>query len=213
MRTLFVVLAVALASATARAEDPAFQNMKFIERGQALHVTTAIGRLFDLENYDSLSKGKKFTVVIRLWVYPYGSTQPISFRLLHRQVRFDAWDDVYVLEFDDPGGRRTVIEKRQSNALTLLTAIDDLPIAALADIPYGSAIANLYAVAIEVELNPVSKKTLEEVRLWLSRGNGGGLERGGAFFGSFVSAFVNPKFAEADRVVRVRSQPFFRPPR
>jgi len=49
------------------------------------------------------------------------------------------------------------------------------------------------------------------VRRWLSQGTGGGLDRGGAFFGSFVSVFVNPKIAEADRVLRLRSQPFYRP--
>ena len=32
------------------------------------------------------------------------------------------------------------------------------------------------------------------------------------FFGSFVSVFYNPKIADADRVLRLRSQPFFRPP-
>jgi len=69
----------------------------------------------------------------------------------------------------------------------------------------------MYMLAMEVELNPVSKETLAEVRRWLSQGTGGGLDRGGAFFGSFVSVFVNPKIAAADRVLRIRSQPFFRP--
>jgi hypothetical protein len=49
------------------------------------------------------------------------------------------------------------------------------------------------------------------VRRWLSQGTGGGLDRGGVFFGSFVSVFVNPKIADADRVLRIRSQPFYRP--
>ena len=53
-------------------------------------------------------------------------------------------------------------------------------------------------------------KTLTEVRRWLSQSSGG-IDRGGVFFGSFVSAFVNPKIAPADRVLRIRSQPFYRP--
>jgi hypothetical protein len=57
----------------------------------------------------------------------------------------------------------------------------------------------------------VSQETLAEVRRWLSNGSGGGLDRGGAFFGSFVSVFVNLKVPEADRVLRIRSQPFYRP--
>ena len=49
------------------------------------------------------------------------------------------------------------------------------------------------------------------MRRWLTQGTGGGLDRGGSFFGSFVSVFVNPKVAAADRTVRMQSQPFFRP--
>ena len=70
---------------------------------------------------------------------------------------------------------------------------------------------DIFYLGITVQLNPVSKETLAEVRRWISQGTGGGLDRGGVFFGSFVSVFVNPKIAEADRVLRIRSQPFFRP--
>jgi hypothetical protein len=69
----------------------------------------------------------------------------------------------------------------------------------------------VYVLKMVIELNPVSRETLAEVRRWLSQGTGGGLDRGGAFFGSFVSVFYNPKIADADRVLRIRSQPFYRP--
>ena len=82
-----------------------------------------------------------------------------------------------------------------------------MPIADIKDVAFEER----YVVAAVAELNPVSKETLAEVRRWLSEGSGGGLDRGGSFFGSFVSVFVNLKIPEADRVVRVRSQPFFRP--
>ena len=80
-------------------------------------------------------------------------------------------------------------------------------IARLAGIPRK----DVFVLVMDIELNPVSKETLAQVRRWLSQGTGGGLDRGGAFFGSFVSVFVNPKIAEADRVLRIRSQPFYRP--
>jgi hypothetical protein len=69
----------------------------------------------------------------------------------------------------------------------------------------------VFVLGMVVELNPVSQQTLAEVRRWLSLGTGGGLDHGGSFFGSFVSVFVNPKLPAADRVFRLRSQPFFRP--
>ena len=106
-----------------------------------------------------------------------------------------------------PGGRKTRKIKYRAEALKVLTAVEDLPIGLLATFPYE----DVFYLRMTVQLNPVAPETLAEVRRWLSQGTGGGLDRGGVFFGSFVSVFVNPKIAEADRVVRIRSQPFYRP--
>jgi hypothetical protein len=123
-------------------------------------------------------------------------------------VVYDVWDEIYTVELDQPGGTKKVKVKYRAEALKWLTAIDDLPIARLTVLPFEQ----VFVLKMVVELNPVSKETLAEVRRWLSQGNGGGLDRGGAFFGSFVSVFYNPKIADADRVLRIRSQPFYRPP-
>ena len=201
--TIAFVLVVA---SLAHAEDdkPEVQRMRFIERGDDLTVTTTIPRLFDSTAYDALENGFQSTVVIRMWVYPRDSTEPVAYKLIQRTARYDPWDENFVLRDDE---HRQVKVKRKSDALKLLTSIDDFPIARLADLPYDQ----VFLLAMVVELNPVSKETLAEVRRWLSQGTGGGLDRGGAFFGSFVSVFVNPKIPEADRVLRIQSQPFFRP--
>lgn len=207
-----LILALVLVSVherRAHADDdaPVAQRMRFIERGTDLTVTTAITKLFDSAAYEALDSGFPSTVIIRMWIYQQGSTDPIAFQLIQRQVVYDLWDEVYVLRLDEPGGRRIIKEKRKAETLKRLTSIDDLPISKLATIPYE----RIYLMAMQIELNPVSKETLAQVRRWLSQGNGGGLDRGGAFFGSFVSVFVNPKIPEADRVLRIRSQPFYRP--
>lgn len=203
------LILVALLCGVAAADDdaPTLQKMRFIERVDDLHVTTAIAQLFDTSSYEALDTGVPSTVVIRMWVYPKDSTEPIAFQLLQRTVWKDIWDEVYMLRLDEPGGRRTLKVKYRADALKILTAIDDVPIARLADMPYDA----VYFLGLEVELNPISKETLAEVRRWLSQGTGGGLDRGGSFFGSFVSVFVNPKIPEADRILRLKSQPFFRP--
>ena len=204
-----IVLAFLAVTSIARADDdkPELHKFRFIERGQNLTITanpTPLAKLFDSAAYEALDSGFTSTVVIRIWIYPKGSTDPVAFVLLQRQVLYNLWDEVFELRID---GRAPIKEKRQSEALKKLTAVDDLPVARLASLPYEQ----IYLLAMQVELNPVSKETLAEVRRWLSQGTGGGLDRGGAFFGSFVSVFVNPKIPEADRVLRVRSQPFYRP--
>jgi hypothetical protein len=201
-----IVIPLLLVAVPATADDsPELQRMRFIERGASLTVTTKINKLFDTSAYNTLKSGFVSTVVVQTWVYPKSSTNPIAWTRDRRTVVYDLWDEVYTVRLCEKCKPMKV--KYQSEAFKLLTEITDQPVAALADIPYG----DIYYLAIRVDLNPVSPETLTEVRRWLSQGTGGGLDRGGVFFGSFVSVFVNPKIAEADRVLRIRSQPFYRP--
>ena len=209
-----VVLLAATVAFADDDEDIVVQRVRFVERGTLLHVAAPTGsppgptinKLFDQASYEALDSGFTATVIVRMWVYPKDSTDPVSFVAIQRQVLYNLWDEVYELKFDDPSGRKVFKEKRKAEAFKKLTSLEDIAIARLADLPYEK----VFLLAMEVELNPVSKETLAQVRRWLSQGNGGGLDRGGAFFGSFVSVFVNPKIAEADRVLRMRSQPFYR---
>jgi hypothetical protein len=145
--------------------------------------------------------------VIRIQITPRDSDEPVAEQLIQRSVVYEVWDEVYTLQLELPGGKKKIQVKAQSEALKWLTSINDLPAARLAVLP----VDQVFVLKMVVELNPVSKETLAEVRRWLSQGQGGGLDRGGAFFGSFVSVFYNPKIADADRVLRIRSQPFYRP--
>ena len=63
-----------------------------------------------------------------------------------------------------------------------------------------------YRVAWIVELNPVSKELLAQVRKWLSRPREGGPIDGESYFGSFVSLFVNRKVGDAEKVLQFRTQ-------
>ncbi|HEX7842613.1 MAG TPA: hypothetical protein VF469_34305 [Kofleriaceae bacterium] len=204
------VLAIAAGPARADDDKPEIQRMRFVERGDELMVSIlppgGIGRLFDAGTYDALGTGIPSSVVIRIQITPQSSNDPVAEQLIQRSVVYDVWDEIYTLRLDQPGGGKTIKVKYRAEALKWLTAIDDLPVARLAVLP----VDQVFVLKMVVELNPVSKETLAEVRRWLSQGNGGGLDRGGAFFGSFVSVFYNPKIAEADRVLRIRSQPFYR---
>ncbi len=213
MRAAIVAAAMLAIAATAYAEDdkPEIQHMRFVESGDDLLLSTkppgGIGKLFDTTAYEALSTGIPSTVVIRIQITPQDSDEPVAEQLIQRSVVYDVWDEIYTLRLDQPDGRKTIKVKYRAEALKWLTAIDDLSVARLAILP----INQVFVLKMVVELNPVSKETLAEVRRWLSQGNGGGLDRGGAFFGSFVSVFYNPKIADADRVLRIRSQPFYRP--
>jgi hypothetical protein len=210
---VIVAAAVLLAAAPARADDdkPELLKLRFVERGDDLTASSVqpggIGRLFDASNYEALGSGIESTVVIRIQITPQDSDDPVAEQLIRRSVVYDVWDEVYRLQLDERGGQKKLQVKYRAEALKWLTGIEDVPVARLAVLP----LEKVFVLKMVVELNPVSRETLAEVRRWLSQGNGGGLDRGGAFFGSFVSVFYNPKIADADRVLRIRSQPFYRP--
>ena len=198
---------VALWPLAARADDDdeiQSVHMKFVERGTDLVVSAKIQKLFDEGTYAALGTGFASTILINTFVYPQAGKEPIAVEHLVRSVVYDIWDEVYIVQLET--GQKVKV-KFQSEALKLLTNIDNLPIAALADLP----IEDVFYLRMTVLLNPVDKKTLAEVQRWLSQGTGGGLDRGGELFGSFVSVFVHPKLADADKVVQMQSQPFFRP--
>lgn len=206
MTKRFVVLLILIA-AVAHADDvtPQQVKMRFVERGGDLTASVKIQKLFDQQAYQALSSGFPSTIVINTFVYPRDDKDPIAARQLVRSVVYDLWDENYVIRLDPNAKPITV--KYQSEALKLLTSVDDMPIARLADLPFE----DIYYLRMSVLLNPVDKKTLAEVQRWLSSGTNGGLDRGGAFFGTFVSVFVHPKIAAADSVVELESQPFYRP--
>lgn len=204
--------AVAIAARPAWADDkPEYQHMRFVEHGDYLTMSSeppgGIGKLFDAAAYDALATGIPSTVVIRIQITPRDSNDPVVELLIERSAAYDVWDEIYNLRLEEPGKKVDYRVKFRADALKWMTALDDLPVAPLSALPANK----VFVLRLVVELNPVSRETLAEVRRWLSQGTSGGLDRGGTFFGSFVSVFYNPKIAEADRVLRIYSQPFYRP--
>ena len=208
MRLRQIALALVLVAVPALADDdesPELVRMRFVEHGDDLTVTTKVQKLFDESAYTALNSGFPSTIWIFTAVFPKNEREPIAGRAFVRTVVYDLWDEVYVIRLDEHA--KPIKVKFQSEALKILTSLDDLPIARNADLPAE----DIFYLTMTVKLNPVDKKTLAEVQRWLSQGTAGGLDRGGAFFGNFVSVFVHPKIADADSVLVLRSQPFYRP--
>lgn len=208
---LGVLLAALLSAQPARADDDIeLAQLRFAERrGQLVVKELGLGSLlFDQTAYTKIKENPLATVVVvRLYVYRASDKKVVDYRLVSLRMVYDLWLEEYDVRLDGPMGRIEGKFKRLDQAYKRITELSDLPIANLADIAIGPH----YYLAMVVELNPVSDETLAEMRRWLARPAGTtSLERGNSFFGSFVSVFINAKLPEADRVVRVRSQPFYR---
>jgi hypothetical protein len=207
------VLAVALVltgtTGRAGADMVSYKRMRFVEKGGLLGVTVNFTELFDEVAYENLSSGFPTTVVVRMYVYRKKNEAPVSMALASFRVVYDLWNENFMLETEGPLGRKTRKFEHRSDALQILTSLKKFPVASLSEIDVGPH----YFLAMVVELNPVGEELLAETRRWLSESSDERFDTGASFFGSFVSVFVNPKLKEADRVLRLRSQPFYRVPR
>ncbi len=217
MRRLLVVLFVLLAGPTRLAfaaddddekSDVTQRDFRFAEKGKSMTIWVAFTDVFDQRLLADLDSGVATTVVLRAYVYPDAKDAlPVSFTSATLRVVYDIWEEVYEVQIDDARGRRKFVEASRAEALKRVTTLVWFPVAPLAKLPIG----DYFFVGVVVEVNPVSEELLAEVRRWLARDADKQRVAGeSSFFGSFVSIFVNPKVAVADRTLKLRSQPFYR---
>lgn len=209
---LWLLLTVGVRPAAAQDDgEIRVRRMGFAERGKHLVLTASFTEIFDREAFEKISSGFPTTIVVRLYVYLKSRTEsPVSLALLELEVVYDLWDEVYVVRSRGPLGEKLLRTRSRAQAIRSLTELEQMPIAPLDRLTIGPH----HFVAMVVELNPVSPELLAEMRQWLSRPAGEtSLDSSSSFFGSFVSVFVNPKLEQADRTLRIRSQPFYRTPR
>jgi len=184
------------------------RRMDFHERAGQLTLTGTFTDVFDKPMLEQLSNGFVTTVVVRAYLYRVGDdTRAVGFALGEIRIAYDVWDEVFVIRVRDRVGQRTFRERTRADALRRATELSYFPVAPLTDVAIGPH----YFCGVVVAVNPVSEEILAEVRRWLARPAGGAQIAGdSSFFGSFVSVFVNPRVAEADRVLRFRTQPVYR---
>jgi len=155
-----------------------------------------------------LESGLPQTIIMRIYAFPEAGGEPIAIAPQSCRVVYDLWEEVYRVQV------QTASSDRSERAATVegvvrrcLTAIN-VPVGAAAQ--YASRrSARVYFAAL-IELNPMSPDTVQRIRRWLARPGGGRLE-GDAFFGSFVSLFVNRRIGAAERTLSFRSQPVLVP--
>lgn len=172
------------------------QRMAFAEAPPDMRVTGDVTSIFDSRGYAALESGLPTTIVIRYALYRAHDNQLIATGVLKRRIVYDLWDETYVLQFDTAGGGYAVQVKTKAEALRRLVSIERLVVGPLDRITYGD---HHYMVFV-VELNPVSAEALAEVRRWLRQGNAS----------PFLSVFMNPDLSDAERVLRIRTRPFYR---
>lgn len=155
-----------------------------------------------------LRSGFATTVVMRLSLYRAGGKRPVAVAARTVQAVYDLWGNDYLLTTEDSRGVRTDRLRSQRQVVDRLTSCWQFPLVANSKLDHKRQ----YFIAGLIEVNPLSREVLTEVRRWLRqpyrRQRTGTRE---SFFGSFVSVFVNDKVHRADKIFKFRSQLFVVP--
>lgn len=205
MRRLATTLAVlaCLAPSVANAQEvPERRLGVHFDEGTPQLDFSAID-LADRSVREKLRSGLPQQLVLRIYAFGTGR-DPIAVAARSCRVTFDLWEEVYRVELQDARGDHTETHRSLRGVLRRCLRAERVRVGRASD--YASRIGQDLYFAVLVELNPLSPDTVHRLRRWLSRPAGGGRVGGEAFFGSFVSLFVNRQIGAAERTRRFRSQ-------
>ena len=144
-------------------------------------------------------------MVLQVNLEEKGKSRPISYFVQTCTIVYDLWEEVYLVTVEDDHGKRHAKVSTKKEAVDLATTVSNQQVARIDTSTHAT-----YRVHALIEVNPVSKEMVENIRKWLSRPmpGKGGVEQQTNFFGSFVGIFVDRRIGQADKSVSFVSQWF-----
>lgn len=166
-------------------------------------MTVSWRDVVDAKIRSKLLSGLPTVIATRAYVFQAGSPQPGALSAKTCRVVYDLWDEVFRIDLHQGGRRRHTVAVNVEGVLRRCAEARRLPVVPLRTVKTGR-----HFVGVIVEVNPVSKKTLERIRRWVALPKGAGaVGPGDSLFGSFVGLFVTHVPA-ADRTLSFRTQTF-----
>jgi hypothetical protein len=195
---------VACIAPPARAEEPVpLRRLGVSWEGRVPQVSFSARDVVSAAVRKKLASGLPQTLALH--IYAYGkSGRPVAVTVRSCRVVYDLWDETYRLEVQTATEDRSELVRDLSVVVQRCLVADRVAVGRPTDWQKRSGQEVHFAVL--VEFNPLSADTVQRIRRWLARPARGGSFEGDAFFGSFVSLFVNRRIGDAERTLRFRSQ-------
>ncbi len=151
-----------------------------------------------------LLSGLPTVIAMRAYVFADKAQQPLSLSIQTCKVVFDLWDEVFRVDVRRAGQRRQTIAVNVEGVLRRCGEARRLPVVKASRLTTSQK----YFVGVLVEVNPLSKKTMERIKRWVARPKGvGAVGPGDSLFGSFVGLFIT-HVPDADRTLSFRTPGF-----
>jgi hypothetical protein len=208
IRGRLVALAFVLsvtANAAAQESHLEVRKLGVTQTGQHLAVSFSYRDAFTSKIKEKLKSGLPTRVMLQINLEREGTAKPVAFWFRSATIVYDLWEEVFIVTVEDVRGRRHAKAKTASEAINLAGSLASARVASIASQPPGS-----YRLRVLVEVNPVSKELVDDIRRWLARppASTTGVDAQSNFFGSFVGIFVDRRIGQADHTVAFVSQWF-----
>jgi hypothetical protein len=208
LRALIAALALLGVGGAARAADEIPRRTTgLLLSPTRLLVSVGLQDLFWPEDRERLTSGFVTRVLVRVALQEEGSTEPIALAFQRAEIVYDIWDERFRVRITRGAGPDAqLVARTPDEAIARAATLWQLPVVEAARLRPGVT----YVLAVRGDLNPISEELMADVRRWLVQPARGQrrVGTGDAFFGSFVSIFVNPRLEDSERQLRFVSQRF-----
>jgi hypothetical protein len=158
---------------------------------------------------DKLNGGLPQRIVTRVYAYQENADDPFTVTALSCRVAYDLWEDLYRVQLQTEQSDRSFAVADLQSVMRACLDVRSLALGAAERFARYKG-RRVYFAAL-LELNPLSRDTVQRIQRWLSK-SGDGQLRGDAFFGSFVSIFVSRRMGSAEHSLAFRSAIHVVPP-
>ncbi|MCA9655828.1 MAG: hypothetical protein KC501_38335 [Myxococcales bacterium] len=194
-----------------RPESLAKRPAEFAEVGNSIQMTISLPALIrgnDEEALASIDSGFDTTLEYRVTVWEHGSRLKIASRTLVLKLRRDPWKKHYLLRTKGSSGWIKRSFESREEAIAAAVTLDGIRICSASDLTRGGEAGPFYFVEIMAMRNPLSRGRGEGRGTETHRGQG----RDAEWFRRLVETLAGER-ARAEKVVHVRTNPFFLVPR
>ncbi|MCP4602520.1 MAG: DUF4390 domain-containing protein [Proteobacteria bacterium] len=201
----FIVFTFGLKSIRAADSDPPLRQLGIALSNKDLLASFSFRDAFNKPTMAKLKSGLPTRIVVQINLERRGERKPITYWVRSINIVYDLWEEVFIVTVDDEQGRRHAKAGTAGKAIELACTLSRGRVAHIGGQPLG-----VYRLRTLIEVNPVSKEMVENIRRWLSRPQAGksGVEAQTNFFGSFVGIFVDRRIGQADHTIAFVSQWF-----
>ncbi|MCH9681542.1 MAG: hypothetical protein K0V04_08925 [Deltaproteobacteria bacterium] len=195
----------------ARPETLLQRQAEFAEIGNSIQMTIelpALIRLGDEAAIKSIDSGFDTTLEYTLKVWEHGTRRLVGSRTLVVKLRRDPWKKHYLLRTKGSSGWIKRSFAKRTQAIEAAVTLDGIKVCSASKLDRGGEAGPFYFVEILALRNPLRKRRGDKRGTETHRGQG----RDAEWFRRLVETLAGER-ARAEKVVHVRTNPFFLLPR